>query len=61
MRLPLSADAVVEFSNSTGEPRTARMLAANQEYSERLTETAAALNAEWIADGGEPVLTDYLR
>ena len=60
MRLPLSADRVVEFNSTTGEPRTARMLAANQEYGEKLQELADSLSFEWLPGFEDPVLTDFL-
>ncbi len=60
MRLPLSADRVVEFNSSTGEPRTARMLAANQEYGDKLQALADSLTFEWLPGFETPVLTDYL-
>ena len=60
MRLPLSADAVVEFNNSTGAARTARMLAANQEYGEKLQATADAITLEWLPDHVRPDLLAYI-
>ena len=60
MRLPLSVDRVVEFNSNTGEPRTARMLAANQEYGEKLQALADSLTFEWLPGFEAPVLTDYL-
>lgn len=61
IRLPLDADAVVEFSSSTGEARTARMLAANQEYGDRLQALSDSLQVEWLGGAEAPVLTDYIR
>ena len=60
MRLPLSPDAVVEFSSSTGEPRTARMLAANQAYAEQLQELADSLTLEWLPEHHQPDLLAYI-
>ena len=61
MRLPLTADGVVEFNSNTGEPRTARMLAANQEYGDKLQELADSLGFEWLPGFEDPILTDYLK
>lgn len=61
MRLPLSPDAVVELNSSTSEPRTARMLAANQEYGARLQAFSDALTVEWLPGYEPPVLTDFIR
>ena len=61
MRLPLDPDRVVEFNSSTGDPRTARMLAANQEYGDRLQELADGLSFEWLPGFEDPILTDYLK
>ena len=61
MRLPLSADAVVEFNSSTGEPRTAKMLYANQDYGDRLQALSDSLQMEWLPGCEAPVLTDYIR
>ena len=60
MRLPLSADAIVEFNSGTGAARTARMLAANQEYGERLQAAADALTLEWLPDHVQPDLLAYV-
>ena len=61
MRLPLTADGVVEFNSNTGEPRTARMLAANQEYGDKLQELADSLGFECLPGFEDPILTDYLK
>ncbi|MBP5743366.1 MAG: peptidylprolyl isomerase [Oscillospiraceae bacterium] len=61
MRLPLSADAVVELNNSTGEPRTARMLSANKDYGERLQTLSDSLSIEWLPGCEAPVLTDFIH
>ena len=61
MRLPLSADAVVELNSSTGEPRTAKMLFANQDYGNRLQAYSDSLQVEWLPGCEAPVLTDYIR
>lgn len=61
IRLPLNADAAVEFSNNTGEARTARMLAANQEYGERLQGVFDELELEWLPGAGAPALMEYVR
>ena len=60
MRLPLSPDAIVEFSSATGEARTARMLAANQEYGEKLQATADALTIEWLPGHEQPNLLSFV-
>ena len=60
MRLPLSPDAIVEFNSSTGSARTARMLAANMEYGQRLQETANALSLEWLPGHEAPDLMNYV-
>ena len=60
LRLPLSPDAVVEFSSSTGEARTARMIAANQEYAERLQNLADSLTLEWLPDHEQPDLMSFV-
>ena len=60
MRLPLRADAVVEFNSTTGAPRTARMLAANFSYSEALQEKAEATDFRWLEGFSAPDLTAYL-
>ena len=61
MRLPLSADAIVELNSSTGEPRTAKMLFANQDYGSRLQAYSDSLQVEWLPGCKAPDLTDYLR
>lgn len=58
--LPLSPDGIVEFNNATGEPRTARMLAANQDYSEKLQAVADGLTVEWLDEAGAPDLLQYV-
>ena len=60
LRLPLSPDAVVEFSSTTGEARTARMLAANQEYAEKLQATADTLKLEWLPGHEQPDLLAFV-
>ena len=60
MRMPLKPDAIVEFNSSTGAARTARMLAANQEYGEKLQATADALTLEWLPDHERPDLMSYV-
>ena len=60
MRLPLSPDAIVEFNSSTGAPRTARMLAANQEYAEKLQQKAAELELSWLPGYEAPNLMSYV-
>ena len=60
LRLPLSPDAIVEFSSATGEARTARMLAANQEYAEKLQATADALTLEWLPGHEQPDLLAFV-
>ena len=60
LRLPLSPDAIVEFSSTTGEARTARMLAANQEYAEKLQATADALTLEWLPGHEQPDLLRFV-
>ena len=60
LRLPLSPDALVEFSSTTGEARTARMLAANQEYAEKLQATADALKLEWLPGHEQPNLLAFV-
>ena len=60
MRLPLSPDAIVEFNSSSGAARTARMLAANQEYGEKLQATADALKLEWLPGYARPELLNYV-
>ena len=60
MRLPLSPDAIVEFSSTTGEARTARMLAANQEYAAKLQATADELKLEWLPGHEQPDLLNYV-
>ncbi len=61
IRLPLEADAVVEFSSGTGEARTGRMLAANQEYGDRLQALSDSLEVKWLDGAEAPVLTDFIR
>ena len=60
LRLPLSADAVVEISSTTGEARTARMLAANQEYSEKLQTLADGMELEWLPGYEAPDLLRFV-
>ncbi len=60
LRLPLSPDAVVEFNSTTGEARTARMLAANQEYAEKLQATADTLKLEWLPGHEQPDLLAFV-
>ncbi len=59
--LPLKADAVVEFSSTTNEARTARMLAANALYGKQLQETADALALNWLDGVEAPKLLDYVN
>ena len=61
LRLPLKADAVVEFSSTTNEARTARMLAANALYGKQLQETADALALNWLDGVEAPKLPDYVN
>jgi len=61
LRLPLKADAVVEFSSTTNEARTARMLAANALYGKQLQETADALALNWLDGVEAPKLLDYVN
>ena len=61
LRLPLDADRVVEFNQSTGEPRTGRMLAANQAYAEKLQEKADSMKLEWLPGYEAPDLLDYVK
>ena len=61
MRLPLAADAIVELNSSTGEPRTAKMLFANQDYGNRLQAYSDSLQVEWLPGCEAPELTDYIR
>ncbi|MBR0159669.1 MAG: hypothetical protein IJQ02_00025, partial [Oscillospiraceae bacterium] len=60
MRTPLSPDAIVEYNSSTGAARTARMLAANQEYGEKLQATADATTLEWLSGYEKPDLMSYV-
>ena len=60
LRLPLSPDAIVEFNSSSGDARTARMLAANQEYGEKLQATADALKLEWLPGHEQPDLMSFV-
>ena len=60
MRLPLSPEAIVEFNSSTGAPRTARMLAANQEYGEKLQQKAEELDLTWLPGYKAPDLMSYV-
>ena len=60
MRLPLSPDAVVEFNSTSGAARTARMLAANQEYASNLQATADALELEWLPGHEQPDLMSFV-
>ncbi len=60
LRLPLSAEAIVEYSNTDSTARTARMLAANQEYSDRLQEVADALELSWLDGTEAPDLLQYV-
>ena len=60
MRLPLSPDAVVEFNSTSGAARTARMLAANQEYAQNLQATADALELEWLPGHEQPDLMSFV-
>ena len=61
LRMPLKADAVVEFSSTTNEARTARMLAANALYGKQLQETADALALNWLDGMEAPKLLDYVN
>ena len=61
LRLPLKADAIIEFSNESGEPRTARMLAANALYGQQLQETADSLELSWLDGAEAPKLLDYVN
>ena len=55
-----AAEAIVEFSSTTGEARTARMLAANQEYAAKLQATADELKLEWLPGHEQPDLLNYV-
>lgn len=61
LRLPLKPDAIIEFSSTTNEARTARMLAANALYGQQLQETADALTLRWLDGADAPKLPDYVR
>lgn len=61
LRLPLDADRVVEFNQTTGEPRTGRMLAANQAYSQKLQEKADTLELKWLPGYEAPDLLEYVK
>ena len=61
LRLPLKADAIVEYSSSTGEARTARMLAANALYGKQLQEYADSLELTWLPGCEEPNLLDFVN
>ena len=61
LRLPLKADAIVEYSSGSGEVRTARMLAANALYGEALQATADALELSWLDGAEAPKLLDYVN
>ena len=60
LRLPLNPDGTVEFNSTTGEARTGRMLAANQEYSEKLQAVAESLKLEWLEENGQPDLLAFV-
>ena len=60
LRLPYSPDAIVEFNSVTGEARTARMLAANQEYGEKLQALADSLELEWLPGHEQPNLMSFV-
>ena len=60
MRLPLKADAIVEYNSTTGEPRTARMLAANQDYGEKLQALSDSLEVTWSPGCEAPRLQDFI-
>ncbi|MBO7669037.1 MAG: peptidylprolyl isomerase [Oscillospiraceae bacterium] len=61
LRMPLKADAIIEFSSTTNEARTARMLAANALYGKQLQETADALTLNWLDGVEAPKLPDYVN
>ena len=50
----------MEFNSTTGEARTGRMLAANQEYSEKLQAVADSLKLEWLEENGQPDLLAFV-
>ncbi len=60
LRLPLKADAIVEYSSTTGDARTARMLAANELYGKQLQDFADSLELTWLPGCEEPTLLDYI-
>ena len=60
IRLPLSADRVVEYNSSTGAPRSGRMLAANEAYSKTLQATAEEMELTWLPGYEEPDLSEYI-
>ena len=60
LRLPLKADAIVEYSSTTGDARTARMLAANELYGKQLQDFADSLELTWLPGSEEPTLLDYI-
>lgn len=60
LRLPLNADAVVEYTSS-GNPMTGRSLAANAQYGSRLQSLMDGLSIEY-AEGFEQInILDYLH
>ena len=61
LRMPLKADAIIEYGSGSGEARTARMLAANELYGKALQETADALELSWLDGAEAPNLLDYVN
>ena len=61
LRMPLKADAIIEYGSGSGDARTARMLAANELYGKQLQETADALKLSWLDGAEAPNLLDYVN
>ena len=60
MRLPLSADSVIEYSEA-GAPLTARSKAANDAYGAKLEESFSTLAVEYAEGFRAPNLLEYLK
>ena len=60
LRLPLSADGVIQYS-SAGTPMTARSMKANEEYGEKIQSYQDGLKVEYVEGFEVPNLLDYVK
>lgn len=60
MRLPLTVDGTIEYSNE-GTPLTARNMLANEEYAQRLQDYLDSLNVSYAEGFTSPNLLDFVK